>query len=441
MQPRGTARQRCSMHAQHLTPQQRFEAMFMGGGTTDGSGLLPIVRSVQSSDSLTLYAEPPHRHHSLQTHHQAHYHYPIFSQAPTFYHPIHLQQSLAVPSNVFVQGYISQYPPTQELSHASIPCRSRPHTIAHHSIFSTETRPRQHFMPKYVHRFQYQPRYSPLRPIYRPPALPNPIQFPSPPRADVFKHCSRQNLEHLQQPTTASSSADVTETVTTSRVHDESEYIIISDQEETTEEIIDPGTESLVSFGYISSSSLQHSEPPQEPSTEPSTSGLEPHTLFYSTKKPPYSISALIGMALKSTPENKMTVKDIYNFISDMFPFYSRTKRAWKNSVRQCLKSSSCFKQITDDSKNVYWMLDPQSNVNFMRGSFQKPKKRKRTQVKHRPPKTSLTGTSLDSIWLLYAEDLCIKTIPNSEVDILELVPPDPLMSDNKMSTTVQIML
>ena len=418
MQPRGTAR---SMHEQLLTPQQRFEAMFMGGGTTDGSGLLPIVRSVQS-DSLTLYAEPPHRLHSVQTHHQADYHYPIFSQASTFYHPIRLPQSLAIPSNDFVQGYFPQYSPTQELSHASISYRYKPHTVAHRSIFSTETRPRQQLMPKYVHQFQYQPRYSPLRP----PALFNPIQFPSPPHADVFKHCSRQNLEHLQQPPTASTSADVTETITTSQVHDESEYIIISDQEETiTEEIIDPGTENLVSFEYVSSSSLQHSEPSQELSTEPSTSGLEPRSLFYTTKRPPYSISALIGMALKSAPENKMTVKDIYNFISDTFPFYSRSKRAWKSSVRQCLKSSSCFKQITDESKNVYWMLDPQSNVNFMRGSFQKTKKRKRkrTQVKHRPPKIPLTGTSLDSIWLLYAEELCIKTIPNSEVDILELVP------------------
>lgn len=46
--------------------------------------------------------------------------------------------------------------------------------------------------------------------------------------------------------------------------------------------------------------------------------------------KPPHSYATLIAMAISSAPERKLSLNDIYTWISDTFPFYSRAGRGWK---------------------------------------------------------------------------------------------------------------
>lgn len=49
-----------------------------------------------------------------------------------------------------------------------------------------------------------------------------------------------------------------------------------------------------------------------------------------SKTKPPHSYATLIAMAISSAPERKMSLNDIYTWISDTFPYYSRAGRGWK---------------------------------------------------------------------------------------------------------------
>merc|ERR1719295_107167 len=58
-----------------------------------------------------------------------------------------------------------------------------------------------------------------------------------------------------------------------------------------------------------------------------------------SLKKPNYSYKALIIMALKSHPNEKMTLKQIYTFISTNFPYYGKmeNRSSWENSIRHNL--------------------------------------------------------------------------------------------------------
>ncbi|KTG34034.1 hypothetical protein cypCar_00004189 [Cyprinus carpio] len=48
--------------------------------------------------------------------------------------------------------------------------------------------------------------------------------------------------------------------------------------------------------------------------------------------KPPHSYATLIAMAISSAPEMKLSLNDIYTWISNTFPFYSRAGRGWKGS-------------------------------------------------------------------------------------------------------------
>lgn len=48
--------------------------------------------------------------------------------------------------------------------------------------------------------------------------------------------------------------------------------------------------------------------------------------------KPPHSYATLISMAIGAAPDRKLSLNDIYTWISEQFPYYSRAGRGWKVS-------------------------------------------------------------------------------------------------------------
>jgi len=78
-------------------------------------------------------------------------------------------------------------------------------------------------------------------------------------------------------------------------------------------------------------------------------------------ERPPYSFVALIIMAIRSYPEARATLKDIYHYIASSFPYYRKKSPGWKNSIRHNLSLNKCFikidRSINDQTHGHFWRL------------------------------------------------------------------------------------
>ena len=100
-------------------------------------------------------------------------------------------------------------------------------------------------------------------------------------------------------------------------------------------------------------------------------------------EKPPMSYVALITMAIRSSPDGRLTLSEIYDYLIKNFEFFRASQsRGWMNAVRHNLTLNDCFVKLPRDplmrGKGSFWCIDPESTGMFNHGSL----KRRRTRYK-----------------------------------------------------------
>lgn len=119
--------------------------------------------------------------------------------------------------------------------------------------------------------------------------------------------------------------------------------------------------------------------------TAPAIFGAEGHA------KPQWSYAALIGQAIFSAEEGKISLADIYSFIMASYPYYKKTDSGWQNSIRHNLSLNECFiktaRGVQNPGKGCLWAISTGCEEQFADGGFVK----KGTSTNGRNKKTKAT--------------------------------------------------
>ena len=81
-------------------------------------------------------------------------------------------------------------------------------------------------------------------------------------------------------------------------------------------------------------------------------------------------------MAIQSTPQKRLTLSEIYQYLQARFSFFRGSYQGWKNSVRHNLSLNDCFvkipKALGRPGKGHYWKIDPKQEFMFEDGSVRR---------------------------------------------------------------------
>ncbi|KAL8284118.1 hypothetical protein RQP46_004867 [Phenoliferia psychrophenolica] len=95
-----------------------------------------------------------------------------------------------------------------------------------------------------------------------------------------------------------------------------------------------------------------------------------------SYSKPSWSYAALIGQAIFSTEERKISLADIYSFIMTSYPYYRKEDSGWQNSIRHNLSLNECFiktaRGASNPGKGCLWAIAKGCEEQFADGGFTK---------------------------------------------------------------------
>lgn len=94
----------------------------------------------------------------------------------------------------------------------------------------------------------------------------------------------------------------------------------------------------------------------------------------YPREKPDCSYAAIIGQAIMSSPEHRLALQDIYEWITTVYPYYQRGEQTWMNSVRHALSTMAVFRKVprTRMEGKSLWAIFDQDVPCFADGGFKK---------------------------------------------------------------------
>lgn len=121
-----------------------------------------------------------------------------------------------------------------------------------------------------------------------------------------------------------------------------------------------------------------------------------PKIICDSPQKPPYSYAVLIGMAILRGKNRKLTLSQIYHWISSTFKYYKMEDVGWQNSIRHNLSLNKAFIKTDKsiDGKGHYWEIVKGHEMQFYRN---KHGKKVQTVIQPVPPPRQLKPAPLSA--------------------------------------------
>ncbi|CAB3987005.1 Forkhead box B1, partial [Paramuricea clavata] len=132
--------------------------------------------------------------------------------------------------------------------------------------------------------------------------------------------------------------------------------------------------------------------------------------------KPSHSYIALIAMAILSKPSKKVLLGDIYNYISENFPYYRSKDKSWRNSIRHNLSLNECFIKAgrSENGKGNYWAIHPANLEDFANGDFRRRRARRRVRKSHSTLSSGLQSPEIHACPNHETKDSSISSIVRS---------------------------
>lgn len=103
-------------------------------------------------------------------------------------------------------------------------------------------------------------------------------------------------------------------------------------------------------------------------------------------EKPSQSYIGLIAEAILSSPEEKLILSDIYNYILTHYPYFRNKGTGWRNSIRHNLSLNDCFVKAgrSPNGKGHFWAISSVYYDDFRRGDFRRRRIQKRSHKSRR---------------------------------------------------------
>ena len=179
-----------------------------------------------------------------------------------------------------------------------------------------------------------------------------------------------------------------------------------------------PGKRALLEAAPIKETKPQRKGKMDEP-TLPAPDSFQP--IIDDGSKPNHSYAQLIGMAILRAPQRKLTLSQIYKWISDNYSFYNANDAGWQNSIRHNLSLNKAFikqeRPKDDPGKGNYWAIEAGMEQQFMK---EKPPRKATTSVENVP----VMSTRLEPAHPPHYEPLFHDGLPA----LPPALPPQPMM-------------